>query len=221
MIDKTRKTKKSTTATRARVVKAAPKAKSAPKAKPAAKAKPAPKAKTDAKAAVLRPGRLIDKVALVTGAAGNIGEVIVRRYLEEGAKVVMVGRNAAKLEATRATLLAETGAPAENALALAFDASDAGQARHGVETLIRHFGRLDIVVNNAGSAGPKGQIENLPLSREDLAALQATGSTDSETVADAAGNLLGLSWNVVRAAAPHLRCTPTPRKPRVAMAKTA
>jgi malonyl-CoA reductase/3-hydroxypropionate dehydrogenase (NADP+) len=152
----------------------------------------------------LRPGRLVGKVALISGAAGNIGEVIARRYLEEGASVVMVGRNAAKLEAARDKLLAASGAPAERALVLAFDASDAGQARHGVEQAVRHFGRLDVLVNNAGSAGPKAPIEHLPLSREELEALRAAGSTDSETVADAAGNLLGLSWNMVRAAAPHL-----------------
>jgi malonyl-CoA reductase/3-hydroxypropionate dehydrogenase (NADP+) len=155
-------------------------------------------------AAALRPGRLLDKVALISGAAGNIGEVIVRRYLEEGASVVMVGRNQTKLEAARERLLAVTGAPAERALALAFDASDAGQARHGVELAVRHYGRLDVLVNNAGSAGPKAPIEQLPLSREELEAMRAGGSSDTETVADAAGNLLGLSWNMVRAAATHL-----------------
>ena len=153
---------------------------------------------------VVRPGRLIGKVALVSGAAGNIGEVIVRRYLEEGAKVVMIGRNKEKLEATRKKLLAATGASAEHALVLAFDVSDAGQARFAVESAVRHFGRLDVLVNNAGSAGPKAPIEQLPLSREELDALRAAGSTDTETVADAAGNLLGLGWNMVRAAAPHL-----------------
>jgi len=156
-----------------------------------------------------RPGRLTGKIALVTGAAGNIGEVIVRRYLEEGARVVMVGRNRDKLEVARQALLQQTGAPEENALALAFDAADPGQARHGMESAIRHYGRLDVLVNNAGSAGPKAPIENLPLAREELEALRAAGSTDTETVADAAGNLLGLSWNMVRAAAPHLRAGST------------
>jgi hypothetical protein len=47
-----------------------------------------------------RSGRLAGKVALITGAGGNFGETIVRRYLEEGARVVMVGRNRGKLEAT-------------------------------------------------------------------------------------------------------------------------
>lgn len=160
--------------------------------------------KSATSAQALRPGRLLGKVALISGAAGNIGEVIVRRYLEEGASVVMVGRNVAKLEAARDKLLAAAAAPAERALVLAFDASDAGQARHGVELAVRHFGRLDVLVNNAGSAGPKAPIEQLPLSREELEALRAAGSSDTETVADAAGNLLGLSWNMVRAAAPHL-----------------
>lgn len=143
-------------------------------------------------------GRLAGKVALVTGAAGNIGVTIVRRFLEEGASVVMVGRNASKLETARRQLLKASGAPAARAFVLPFDASDPGQARFGIEAAIRHYGQLDILVNNAGSAGPKQVIENLPLSRDEL-------TSDTETVADAAGNLLGLTWNMVRAAAGHLK----------------
>lgn len=152
----------------------------------------------------VRPGRLVGKVALVTGAGGSIGATIVRRYLEEGARVVMVGRNREKLEATRAQLLKATGAQAEFAFVLPFDASDPGQARFGVEAALQRYGRLDVLVNNAGSAGPKQVIENLPLTREELEALRTRGATDTETVRDAAGNLLGLTWNMVRAAAPHL-----------------
>ncbi|MEY4847314.1 MAG: hypothetical protein RLZZ36_427, partial [Pseudomonadota bacterium] len=163
------------------------------------------KRKTAATPVVMRPGRLVGKVALITGAAGNIGEVIVRRYLEEGAAVVMAGRNRNKLEALRETLLSSSGAAPEQLLALAFDASDAGQARQGVEAALAHYGRLDVLINNAGSAGPKQPIEQLPLSNEELEAQRSAGSPDTETVSDAAGNLLGLSWNMVRAAAPHLR----------------
>jgi malonyl-CoA reductase/3-hydroxypropionate dehydrogenase (NADP+) len=154
--------------------------------------------------AAARPGRLAGKVAIVTGAAGGIGQVIVRRYLEEGATVVLTGRNAAKLEAARDALLAATGAPAANAMVLAFDAADPGQARFAVEAVLRAHGRIDILVNNAGSAGPKQAIIEQPLTREELDAQRAAGSADTETVRDAAGNLLGLSWNMVRAAAPHL-----------------
>lgn len=152
----------------------------------------------------VRPGRLTGKISLVTGAGGNIGEVIVTRYLQEGATVIMVGRDQAKLELARKRVLQLTGAPATAAVVLPFDASDPGQARLGIDHVIKKFGRLDILVNNAGSAGPKQPIERLPLSREHLHALQATGAKDTETVADAAGNLLGITWNMVRAAAPHL-----------------
>ena len=154
--------------------------------------------------AVLRPGRLIGKVAIVTGAAGGIGQVIARRYLEEGATVVLTGRNREKLDALRVSLLAATGAPAADVMTLAFDAADPGQARFGVEAVMREYGRIDILVNNAGSAGPKQPIFEQPLTREELEAQRAAGSTDTETVRDAAGNLLGLAWNMVRAVAPHL-----------------
>jgi malonyl-CoA reductase/3-hydroxypropionate dehydrogenase (NADP+) len=63
------------------------------------------------------------------------------------------------------------------------------------------YGRIDIVVNNAGSAGPRQKLENVPISRADLEALRAAGSADSETAGDAARNLLGVTWNVARAAA--------------------
>ena len=198
---------KKSAATKSAVKKAAPKA-VAPKAvapKKVASKKVAPKKAAPRTAvAVLRPGRLIGKVAIVTGAAGGIGQVIARRYLEEGAKVVLTGRNRDKLEALRDTLLAATGAPAGNAMTIAFDAADPGQARFGVDAVIREYGRIDILVNNAGSAGPKQPIFEQPLTRDELDAQRAAGSADTETVRDAAGNLLGLAWNMVRAAAPHL-----------------
>jgi malonyl-CoA reductase/3-hydroxypropionate dehydrogenase (NADP+) len=55
-------------------------------------------------------GRLAGKVALVTGAAGNLGGDIVRRFLAEGAKVALAGRSADKLEAARVAALVETKA---------------------------------------------------------------------------------------------------------------
>ena len=185
-------------------VKAAAPAIAAPKG--AAARKPARKVAAAVKAAatVMRPGRLIGKVAIVTGAAGGIGQVIARRYLEEGAKVVLTGRNPDKLDALRESLLKATGANPADAMTIAFDAADPGQARFGIDAVIRQYGRIDILVNNAGSAGPKQPIFEQPLTREELDAQRAAGSTDTETVRDAAGNLLGLAWNMVRAAAPHL-----------------
>ncbi|MDX2183751.1 MAG: SDR family NAD(P)-dependent oxidoreductase, partial [Gemmatimonadaceae bacterium] len=168
------------------------------------RAKSAPRKKAASKAA-LPSGRLAGKVALITGAAGNIGDVICRRYLEEGATVIMVGRNRAKLEDARKRLLKRAQVPAERAIVLPFDAADPGQVRWGIGAAIAAAGRIDVLVNNAGSAGPKQTLEDVPLTKDELEFQRAQGSTDTETARDAAGNLLGLAWNLVRAAAPHLK----------------
>ena len=152
-----------------------------------------------------RSGRLAGKVALITGAGGNFGETIVRRYLEEGAHVVMVGRNRGKLEATLERVTRSVGRVAANALIMPFDASDPGQARLGIENVVQKLGRLDVLVNNAGSTGPKQPLGNVPLTREEVDALRAAGANDTETVRDAISNLFGLTWHMCRAAAPHLK----------------
>ncbi|MFN3370352.1 MAG: SDR family NAD(P)-dependent oxidoreductase [Sphingomonadaceae bacterium] len=162
------------------------------------------RARSAAAAVPAGEGRLAGKVALVTGAAGNLGQEIVRHYAREGALVVMTGRTAERLEAARAGLLAETGAPPERLATVLLDGADPQSVRDGIAHVVARFGRIDILVNNAGSAGPKQRLADLPLSNADLLALQKAGSTDSETVADALRNLLGVTWNVARAAAPHM-----------------
>ncbi len=158
-------------------------------------------AAADSAAQLTRPGRLAGKVALITGAAGNLGQSIVRRYLEEGATVVLSGRDQARTDAAREAALADTGLPPERASTVVIDGADAESARAGLAAVVARHGRLDVLVNNAGSAGPKQPLENLPLTMADLAALQKAGSTDSETVGDAARNIMVVAWNMVRAAA--------------------
>ena len=148
-------------------------------------------------------GRLAGKVAVITGAAGNIGQVITRRYLREGATVVMLGRDAAKLAAARDALRRETRAAVARLSVAALDAGDPMQARAAVERAVARYGRLDVLVNNAGSAGPKRPIGLLPFTREELAL--DGWPVEGETVADAARNLLGVAWQMTRAAAPFLR----------------
>jgi len=142
-------------------------------------------------------GRLGGKVALITGGAGNIGEVITRRFLEEGATVAITGRNAAKLSAYRDGLLAELGLPDERAIALVMDGSDTAAVRAGVAELVARLGRIDVLVNNAGSAGARQRLPDIPLCPEEL-------QGDAETLFDGFGNLLGISWNLVRVVAPHM-----------------
>ncbi len=146
-------------------------------------------------------GRLAGKIAVVTGAAGNLGGHIVRHYLAEGATVVMTGRTPARTDAAADAIRTELGIDSARLATVAFDGGDPDSVRKGIAEVVARFGRIDILVNNAGSAGPKQTLEKLPLDAKELAALQKTGSTDSETVGDAMRNIFGVAWNVSRAAA--------------------
>jgi malonyl-CoA reductase/3-hydroxypropionate dehydrogenase (NADP+) len=147
-------------------------------------------------------GRLAGKVALITGAAGNLGGHIVRHYLAEGATVVMTGRSAERIEAAAAAACETCGVAADRVMTVVLDGGDMASVRAGIAQVVARFGRIDILVNNAGSTGPKTPIESLPLSREELEALQKSGAADTETVGDAVRNLFGVAWNLARAAAP-------------------
>lgn len=142
-------------------------------------------------------GRLAGKVALVTGAAGNLGGAIIRRFIGEGATLVMTGRTAERLEAAKAALLAETGIDEARVFTVILDGADPETVRTAMGEVKAALGRIDVLVNNAGSAGPRQTLENVPLTRAEM---EANG--DTETVADAMRNLLGVSWNLTRAAAP-------------------
>ncbi len=150
-------------------------------------------------------GRLSGKIAVVTGAAGNLGGHIVRHYLHEGATVVMTGRTAARLEAAADTLRAQTGVDATRLATVVLDGADPQSVRDAIAEVVARFGHIDVLVNNAGSAGPKQPIEQLPFTADELAAQRKHGSTDTETVGDAMRNVFGVAWNLARTAAPAMR----------------
>jgi len=146
-------------------------------------------------------GRLSGKVALVTGAAGNLGGEIVRHFLLAGATVVLTGRERTRIEAARVAALAATNSAADRASVVTLDGADPVSVRQAIAEAMAAHGRLDIVVNNAGSAGPRQPLRNVPLTREELDALRAAGATDSETVGDAMRSILGVAWHVANSAA--------------------
>lgn len=86
-------------------------------------------------------GEFEGKVALVTGAAMGIGEAVARLLAERGARLLVVDRDAARLEA----LAAETGAEA-----VAGDLGDPRILALAIERVQHRFGRLDVLSNNAG-----------------------------------------------------------------------
>ena len=96
-------------------------------------------------------------VAIVTGAATGIGKAIALALLEHGWKVAFSGRRKEALNAA----IAES-AEAANALAVASDVTDPASVKALFDATKQHFGRVDLVVNNAGTNAPNMPVEDLP-----------------------------------------------------------
>jgi NADP-dependent 3-hydroxy acid dehydrogenase YdfG len=92
------------------------------------------------------PTKLTHTIALVTGASSGIGAATARRLAEDGASVVLVARRKDRLT----ELAAEIEKTGGTALVVEADIADRGQAEAAVQRTVERFGRLDIVVNNAG-----------------------------------------------------------------------
>jgi len=91
---------------------------------------------------------------LLTGGGSGIGRSIARAYLEQGASVLVTGRHAETLQETVA------GFPLDRAAVLVADMATEDGVRAAVAETARRWGRLDIVVANAGTSSP-GTIEDL------------------------------------------------------------
>jgi NAD(P)-dependent dehydrogenase (short-subunit alcohol dehydrogenase family) len=90
------------------------------------------------------------RVALITGAGGEIGTATAARLAAMGAAIVVNHRDDSDAESARATEAAIRGG-GEDCLVVPADVSDPAAARYLVDTAITRFGRLDVVVNNAGT----------------------------------------------------------------------
>lgn len=101
--------------------------------------------------------RLKDKVAFVTGAASGIGKEIARTYIAEGAKVVIADLNQKGAEATAA----ELGGADKRALGVAADVTNEAQVDAAIAKTVATYGKLDILVSNAGiqTVEPLDQFE--------------------------------------------------------------
>ena len=98
------------------------------------------------------------KVALITGASQGLGKALALSFAAEGASVVI---NSRREEGVRA-IAREIEAKGGEVLALAADVSEAADVERLVGATVERFGRVDVLVNNAGVLGPRVEIEEYP-----------------------------------------------------------
>lgn len=99
---------------------------------------------------------LKNKVAIITGGSSGIGAKTAILFAKEGAKIAIVGRNATKL----ASVSAECEKFGSKPLILNVDVSKDDEAKTIVSKTITHFGRLDILINNAGISSSMNGIQD-------------------------------------------------------------
>jgi NAD(P)-dependent dehydrogenase (short-subunit alcohol dehydrogenase family) len=101
-------------------------------------------------------GRLDGKAAIITGGEGSIGMATARAFAAEGACVFLAGISEPDLKAGAESLGSGTGGWA------VADVTDSAQVKSAVEAAVATFGRLDIVVANAGISGTTAPIADYP-----------------------------------------------------------
>jgi len=97
-----------------------------------------------------------ESVVIVTGGGRGIGRAICRRFADSGAQVVAAARSQNELDETK-SLIEQSGGRCETILT---DVTQPDQIGHLIETTVSRFGRIDVMVNNAGVA-LLGNIEEL------------------------------------------------------------
>lgn len=132
--------------------------------------------------------KLKGKVAIVTGSGQGIGKAVAVALAAEGAKVVTNNRKPGTAGGDAATVAAEIKAAGGEAVPFFGSVSDFKEAQLAVQTAVKNFGRIDIIVNNAGSDAPK-MVWNMSEEEWDL-------SIDS---------YLKSSFNCIRHATPLMR----------------
>lgn len=113
---------------------------------------------------------MTSKVALVTGAGSGIGRAAARALLGAGWRVALLGRRAQALQETAEGF-------GERTLVLPTDVSDEAQVAQAFAALASHWGRLDLLFNNAGLFAPASEIDQMsPQAWREMVEVNLTGS---------------------------------------------
>src|SRR2546430_10868537 len=108
--------------------------------------------------------KLEGKIALITGGSRGIGAAIAKRLAADGAKVAITYTKGAD---AAASVVREIEREGGKAIAIQADATDADAGKAAVEKTVATFGRLDVLVNNAGTAIPQ-TVEETTLEEKGL-----------------------------------------------------
>jgi NAD(P)-dependent dehydrogenase (short-subunit alcohol dehydrogenase family) len=136
-------------------------------------------------------GRLIDKIALITGASRGIGAAVAERFAREGAHVVLAARTVGGLEEVDDKVRASGG----SATLVPVDLRDFVKIDELAAALFDRYGRLDILVGNAAEFGTFSPL----------------GHIDPTTWAEVMDLNLTANWRLIRAMDPLLRAAPAGR----------
>lgn len=104
-----------------------------------------------------RDFKFADKVVLVTGSGTGIGQAIAKKFAENGATIILLGRRKEPLEETKSELeniIATSGSLAKIRIFPGVDVSDEAAITNMFSTISKEIGIVDILVNNAGVSGP-------------------------------------------------------------------
>ncbi|HEU4824510.1 MAG TPA: SDR family NAD(P)-dependent oxidoreductase [Nitrososphaeraceae archaeon] len=121
-----------------------------------------------------------NKVALITGSGTGIGQSIAKKFAENGANIIIMGRRKDPLEQTITTLkkiMADNGSSARIRSFPGIDVSDEIGINDMVKQIAKEFGKIDIIVNNAGVSGPVKAFTNADVTEfRDCVAIHLTGA---------------------------------------------
>jgi NAD(P)-dependent dehydrogenase (short-subunit alcohol dehydrogenase family) len=116
---------------------------------------------------------LQDKIAVITGGGRGIGRAIALAYAREGANLVLASRSQESLEETR-TMVEDLG---HEALVVPTDIRNEDSVHNLAKQVQAHFGRIDILVNNSGIAGPTAPLWDITLADwEETFSVNVTGA---------------------------------------------
>src|SRR5215208_7484749 len=123
---------------------------------------------------------LSNKVALITGSGTGIGQSIAKKFAEHGASIIIMGRRKEPLEQTTKILdriIADNGLSSRVKSFSGIDVSDETGVDSMLKQVAEEFGRIDIVINNAGVSGPVKAFTNANFEEfKDCVAIHLTGT---------------------------------------------